>query len=103
MWFKNGAFSQTAMIIAHTWESSRLHTMLGLSSRGGRTFQGVLAIRRIFSLQNLNFQIALIILKLVCFGRKICIESIKIGFKAIHHLQSLENLRLLLPPLILRL
>ena len=41
--------------------------------------------------------------KLVCFGSKICIESIKIGFKAIHHLQSRENLRLLLPPLILRL
>ena len=42
-------------------------------------------------------------LKLVCFGSKICIESIKIGFKAIHHLKSRENLRLLLPPLILRL
>ena len=41
-------------------------------------------------------------LKLDCFGSKICIESIKIGFKAIHHLQSHENLRLLLPPLILR-
>ena len=42
-------------------------------------------------------------LKLVCFGSKICIESIKIGFKAIIFLQSRENLRLLLPPLILRL
>ena len=42
-------------------------------------------------------------LKLDCFGSEICIESIKIGFKAIHHLQSRENLRLLLPPLILRL
>ena len=42
-------------------------------------------------------------LKLVCFGRKICIKSIKIGFKEIHHLQSRENLRLLLPSLILRL
>ena len=42
-------------------------------------------------------------LKLDCFGSKIRIESIKIGFKAIHHLQSRENLRLLLPPLILRL
>ena len=41
--------------------------------------------------------------KFDCFGSKICIESIKIGFKAIHHLQSRENLRLLLPPLILRL
>ena len=36
-------------------------------------------------------------------GSKICTESIKVGFKAIHHLQSRENLRLLLPPLILRL
>ena len=36
-------------------------------------------------------------LKLVCFGSKICIESIKIGLKAIHRLQSRENLRLLLP------
>ena len=42
-------------------------------------------------------------LKLDCFGSKICIEIIKIGFKAIHYLQSRENLRLLLPPLILRL
>ena len=42
-------------------------------------------------------------LKLDCFGSKICIESIKIGFKAIHRLQSRENLRLLLPLLILRL
>ena len=42
-------------------------------------------------------------LKLVCFGSIICIESIEIGFEAIHHLQSRENLRLLLPPLILRL
>ena len=42
-------------------------------------------------------------LKVVYFSSKICIESIKIGFKAIHHLNSRENLRLLLPPLILRL
>ena len=42
-------------------------------------------------------------LELDSFGSKICIESIKIGFNAIHHLQSRENLRLLLPPLILRL
>ena len=42
-------------------------------------------------------------LKLNCFGSKICIENINIGFKAIHQLQSCENLRLLLPPLILRL
>ena len=43
------------------------------------------------------------ILKFVCLGSMICIVSIKIRFKAIHHLQSLENLRFLLPPLILRL
>ena len=30
-------------------------------------------------------------LKLVSFGSKICIESIKIGFKANHHLQSLST------------
>ena len=69
--------------------------------------KGALAIRRIFSLvdmiKNLNFQIALMFLKLNCFGSKISIASIKIGFKAIHHLQSRENLRLLLPPLILHL
>ena len=41
-------------------------------------------------------------LKLDSFGSKMCIESIKTGFKAIHHLQSRENVRLLLPPLILR-
>ena len=43
------------------------------------------------------------ILKFVCLGSIICIVSIKIRFKAIHHLQSLENLRFLLPPLILLL
>ena len=43
------------------------------------------------------------IFKFVCFGSIICIVSIKIRFTAIHHLQSLENLRFLLPPLILRL
>ena len=57
--------------------------------------KGVLAIRRIFSkvdmIQNLNFQIALIFLKLDCFGSKICIESIEIGFKATHHLQKVSN------------
>ena len=42
-------------------------------------------------------------LKFVCFGSKIYIESIQIGFKAIHHLQNRSSLRLLLPPLILRL
>ena len=65
-----------------------------------------LAIRCIFSLVDmikLNFQIALMILKFVCLGSIICIVSIKISFKAVHHLQSLENLRFLPPPLILRL
>ena len=42
-------------------------------------------------------------LKFVFLGRIICIVSIKIRFKMIHHLQSLENLRFLLPPHILRL
>ena len=42
------------------------------------------------------------ILKYVCLGC-ICIVSVKICFKAIRHLQSLANLRFLLPPLILRL
>ena len=43
------------------------------------------------------------ILKFICLGSIICIVSIKICFKAIPHLQSFENLRFLLPPLILRL
>ena len=43
------------------------------------------------------------ILKSVCLGSIICIVSIKIRFKAIHHLQSLKNLRFLLSLLILRL
>ena len=43
------------------------------------------------------------ILEFVCLGIIICIASIKIRFKAIHHLQSLENVRFLLPSLILRL
>ena len=43
------------------------------------------------------------ILKFICLGSIICIISIKIQFKAIYHLQSLENLHFLLPPLILRL
>ena len=42
-------------------------------------------------------------LKLVYFGSKICIVSINICFKAIHHLQSCENLCLLHLPLSLRL
>ena len=50
-----------------------------------------------------KFQIALMILKFVCLDSIICIVSIKIRFKAIHHLQSLENLRFLPIPLILRL
>ena len=43
------------------------------------------------------------ILKFVYLGSIMCIVSIKIRFKAIHHLQSLEDLRFLHPPLILRL
>ena len=44
------------------------------------------------------------ILKSVCLGSsRTYIVSMEIRFKAIHHLQSLENLRFLLPPLILRL
>ena len=43
------------------------------------------------------------ILKFVCLGSIICIVSIKICFKAIHHLQSLEKLALSTPTLILRL
>ena len=43
------------------------------------------------------------ILKFVCLGSIIYIVSIKIRFKAIHYLQSLDNLRFLLPILILRL
>ena len=65
------------------------------------------AIRRIFSqvdmITKAKFSNALMILKFFCLGSKICIVSIKIRFKAIHHLQSLENLRFLLPPLILHL
>ena len=43
------------------------------------------------------------ILKFVFLGSLICVVNIKIRFKAIHHFQSLENLRFLLPPFILRL
>ena len=59
-------------------------------TNASKHYKGALAIRRIFSLvdmiTNLNFQIVQMFLKLVCFGSKICIDSIKIGFKAIHHL-----------------
>ena len=44
-----------------------------------------------------------IFLKWVWFDSKIFIASTKIRFKAIHHLQSGENLCFLLPPFILRL
>ena len=81
--------------------------MIILFSNRVECLEEALAIRRIFSLfdmiTKLNFQIALMILKFVCLGSKICIVSIKIRFKAIHLLQSFENLRFLLPPLILRL
>ena len=49
------------------------------------------------------FQIAQMFLKFVYLGSKICIVSIKICLKAIHRLQSRENLCHLNPPLILRL
>ena len=66
-----------------------------------------LEIRRIFSLVNMitkaKFSNSPNDFKIVCLGSIIYIVSIKIRFKAIHHLQSLENLRSLLPPLILRL
>ena len=63
-----------------------------------------LAIRRIFSLVHMITKAKFPkILKFVCLGSIMCIGSIKICFKVIHHLQSLENLRFLLPPLILRL
>ena len=69
--------------------------------------EGALAIRRMFSLVDIitkpYFSNSLMFLKLDFSGSKICIESIKIGFKEIHRLQSRENLRLLLPTLILRL
>ena len=69
--------------------------------------EGALAIRRISLVDMITkpkfSNCPNIFLKLDCFGSKICIESIKIGFKAIRHLQSRENLRLLLPALILRL
>ena len=66
-----------------------------------------LAIRRIFSLVDMitkaKFSNSPNDFKFVCLSSIICIVSIKIHSKAIHHLQSLENLRFLLPPLILRL
>ena len=73
-----------------------------------RGFKGALAIRRIFSLVDMIKKPKFsncpnVFLKLDSFGSWMYIESIKIGFKAIHHLQSRENLRFLLPPIILRL
>ena len=69
--------------------------------------KGALAIRRIFSLVDMitkpKFSNCPNVFEIGRFGSKICIESIKICFKAIHHLQSRENVDLLLPPLILRL
>ena len=66
-----------------------------------------LAIRRIFSLVDMitkaKFSNSPYDFKIVCLCSIICIVSIKIRFKVIHHLHSLENLRSLLPPLILRL
>ena len=69
--------------------------------------KGALAIRRIFSLldkiAHIKFSNCLKVFKLVWFGKKMCVVTYKICFKAIHHLQSHENLQFLLPPFILRL
>ena len=66
-----------------------------------------LAIKHIFSLvdmiTNAKFSNSPNNLKFVCLGSIICIVSINIRFKATHHLQRLENLRFLLPPLSLRI
>ena len=70
-------------------------------------FKEALAIRRIFSLVDMitkaKFSNSPNDFNIVCLGSIICIVSINIHFKAIHHLQSLEELCFLLPPLILRL
>ena len=75
-----------------------------LAPEGGKE---ALAIRRVFSLvdmiTNAKFTNSPMNLEFVCLGSIICIVSIKIRFKAIHHLQSLENLHFLLPPLSLRI
>ena len=70
--------------------------------------RGVLAIRRIFSLVDMITNTAKVsndanVFKIVWLGSKICVVSIKKRFKAIHRLQSHENVCFLLPPLILRL
>ena len=68
--------------------------------------QGALAIRRIFSqvdmITNTKFSNFRMFLKLVWFGSKVCIVSIKICFKVIH--QAVKCCAFpILPPLILRL
>ena len=67
--------------------------------------KGAPAIRRIFSLvdiiTNTTFSNCLSVFKLVWFDSNIRIVSFKIRFKVIHHLQSRDNLRFLLPPLII--
>ena len=71
------------------------------------TNERALAIRCIFSLVDMiiktKFSNRLMFLKLVYFGSQICIVSIKLCSKEIHHLQSRENLCLLHPPVVLRL
>ena len=66
-----------------------------------------LAIRRIFSLVDMITKAKCSNspndIKIRSLGSILCIVSIKIRFKAFHHLQSPENLRFLLTPLILRL
>ena len=59
--------------------------------------KGNLAIRRIYSLVDM-IKVALMFIKLVYFGSKICIVGNKIRFKATHHLQYRENVHFLLPP-----
>ena len=67
-------------------------------------YKGALAIRRIFSLVDMITKAKFSMLfKFDCLGSIIRIVIIKIRFKAIHHLQSIENLRFLLPSVILRL
>ena len=57
--------------------------------------QGALAIRRIFFLVGMiidtKFKIDLVFLKLVWFGSKICIVSIKIRFKVIYYCKTVET------------
>ena len=72
-------------------------------------YDEVLAIRRIFSLDNMitntKFSNRPTVYKLLQINSKICIYIVsnKTRFKAKHHLQNSENVRFLLPTPILRL